>query len=90
MIEGAHIRAARALLGWSREDLLKATGLSMSALMRLEGGSADSRGSTINKVLQALNDAGIEFVSSPDGAVGVMLTRRPADVQDEPKNRRRS
>ena len=90
MIEGSQIRAARALLGWSREDLLKATGLSMSALLRLEVGSVDSRGSTISKVLQALNHAGVEFVSRADGAFGVMLTRRPADVRDEPKKRRRS
>lgn len=41
MIDGRQIRAARAMLGWSREDLLKASGISMSALLRMEGALAD-------------------------------------------------
>ena len=37
MIDGRQIRAARAMLGWSREDLLQASGISMSALLQAEG-----------------------------------------------------
>lgn len=73
MVDGRQIRAARALLGWSRDDLLKASGISMSALLRMEGGLADSRGSTIQKVVQALTHAGIEFVARDDSAIGVVL-----------------
>ena len=73
MIDGRQIRAARAMLGWSREDLLKASGISMSALLRMEGALADSRGSTLNKVAKALTLAGIEFVTRDDGAIGVIL-----------------
>jgi transcriptional regulator with XRE-family HTH domain len=73
MIDGRQIRAARAMLGWSRDDLLNAAGISMSALLRLERSMADSRGSTINKVASALNTAGIEFLAREDRAIGVLL-----------------
>ncbi|MDD3675206.1 helix-turn-helix domain-containing protein [Thauera propionica] len=73
MIDGRQIRAARALLGWSREELLDASGVSMSALLRMERALADSRASTLNKVVKALTQAGIEFVTRDDGAIGVML-----------------
>lgn len=74
MIDRRQIRAARAMLGWRREELLQAAGISMLALLRMEGGLADSRGSTINKVAKALTVAGIEFVTRQDGAIGWLLT----------------
>ena len=73
MIDGRQIRAARAMLGWSREELLDASGISMSALLRMEGNMADSRSSTLNKVVKAMRLAGIEFVTRDDGAIGVIL-----------------
>lgn len=73
MIDGRQVRAARAMLGWSREELLDASGISMSALLRLEGALADTRISTLSKVVRTLNQAGIEFVSREDGAIGVMM-----------------
>ncbi len=73
MIDGRQVRAARAMLGWSREELLDASGISMSALLRMEGNMADSRRSTLNKVVKALTLAGIEFVTRDDGAIGVIL-----------------
>jgi transcriptional regulator with XRE-family HTH domain len=73
MIDGRQVRAARAILGWSREELLDASGISMSALLRREGNMADSRSSTLNKVVKALSLAGIEFVTRDDGAIGVIL-----------------
>ena len=76
MIDGRQVRAARAMLGWSREELLDASGISMSALLRLESAQADTRISTLSKVVRALNQAGVEFVNREDGAIGVML-RQP-------------
>lgn len=76
MLDGRQIRAARAMLGWSREDLLKAAGISMSALLRMERGQADSRGSTLSKVVHALVKAGIEFLNRDDGAIGILLKNR--------------
>jgi predicted transcriptional regulator len=73
MIEGKQIRAARALLDWSRDELIAKSGVSPSALLRLEGGLADSRSSTLNKLINALTSEGIEFISQPDGSVGVLV-----------------
>ena len=67
------IRAARKMLGWSRENLLKASGISMSVPLRMEGALADSRSSTLNNVAKALTLAGIEFITRDDGAIGVIL-----------------
>ena len=72
MIEGRQIRAARGLLGWSRSDLIEASGVSLSALLRLESAQADSRSSTLNKVIAALNAAGIEFINDGQNSVGVL------------------
>jgi len=80
MIEGRQIRAARGLLGWSRADLIEASGVSLSALLRLEGAQADSRSSTLNKVIAALNAAGIEFIN--DGQQGVGVLARPVSEAD--------
>ena len=45
MIDGRQIRAARGILGWSREELLAVADVSKSALLRMESGLADTRGS---------------------------------------------
>ena len=84
MIDGRQIRAARALLGWSREELLDASGISMSALLRMEGNLADSRSSTLNKVVKALNVAGVEFVTRDDGGIGVLLKGEQAQKPPHP------
>lgn len=76
MIEGKQIRAARALLDWSRDDLIAKSGVSPSALLRLENGLADSRGSTLNRIVKALTNEGIEFISQADGGVGVLIKQK--------------
>ena len=73
MIEGRQIRAARGLLGWSRSDLVQASGVSMSAVLRLKGGKADSRSSTLGKITDALNAAGVVFVNQGADGVGVLI-----------------
>jgi predicted transcriptional regulator len=80
MVEGRQIRAARGLLGWNRSDLIGASGVSMSALLRLERAQADSRSSTLNKVIGALNAAGIDFIN--DGQNGVGVCARPVGEVD--------
>ena len=80
MIEGRQIRAARGLLGWSRADLIEASGVSLSALLRLESAQADSRSSTLNKVIAALNAAGIDFINDGQQGIGVLV--RPSSDAD--------
>ena len=60
------IKAARALLDWSQEDLAKAARLSISTIRRLEMGQISPRGGTMYGVQQAFEDNGLEFIE-PNG-----------------------
>jgi transcriptional regulator with XRE-family HTH domain len=68
MLTPAQIRAARAMIGWSREELAKRSGVSAPALRdfeRLEGGS-DPRQGTVHKWQRALEAAGVRFIDADD------------------------
>jgi len=61
------------LLGWSQQQLADVAIISINALIRLERGAVDSRISTVNAVVKALNRAGVEFLSSGEKGEGVRL-----------------
>ena len=73
MITSGQIRAARALLDWSRAQLSEKSGVGVSALMRLESASGVPGGhvKTIESVRVAFEKAGIEFIGTPDSQAGV-------------------
>ncbi len=73
MITSGQIRAARALLDWSRAQLSEKSGVGVSALMRLESAESVPGGhvKTIESVRVTLEKAGIEFTGSPDSQAGV-------------------
>ena len=73
MITARQIRAARALLGWSQQQLADAAIVSLNALARLEKGIVDSRVSTVLAIQKALAKAGIEFLSADQKGEGVRL-----------------
>ncbi|WP_108398237.1 helix-turn-helix transcriptional regulator [Devosia submarina] len=59
----AQVRAARALLAWSQEDLAKASGTSRRTLATLEGGGIVSS-ETMEAVRSALEAGGIVFTGN--------------------------
>ena len=61
------VKAARALLSWSQDDLAEAAGISVPTVARLEAadGPLGGRTSTATAICEALEKAGIEF--SEDG-----------------------
>lgn len=61
MISSRQIRAARALLGWSQQDLADKSIVSVNAIRRLESSQVDPRWSTISAVKAALEMGGVEF-----------------------------
>ena len=73
MITSAQIRAARALLDWSRADLSTRSGVGASALMRLESSDGIPAGNikTFEAVQRAFEAAGIEFIGTPEEGAGV-------------------
>ena len=62
MISARQIRAARALLDWSQQDLADRAIVSVNVIRRLESASVDPRLSTILAVKSALEGAGVEFL----------------------------
>ncbi len=60
------IKAARALLDWSQEDLAAATTLSVATIRKLEVGNISPRNSTNKHIRAAFEDNGLEFLQ-PNG-----------------------
>lgn len=73
MITSAQIRAARAMLDWSRERFSKESGVGISALMRLESADGVPSGNirTFEAIQKAFEAAGIEFIGNPGSGAGV-------------------
>jgi hypothetical protein len=75
-ITSAQIRAAKAIIRWSGEDLALAAGVSLSSIRRIEAASGipkDQNMRTVLAVRAALEAAGVEFIGSPDDRPGVRL-----------------
>lgn len=62
-VTGRQVAAARALLGWSQDRLAEAADLSRQALLRWENGQTEPREATLQRVVQVLGAAGIEFTN---------------------------
>jgi len=77
MLSGRQIRAARALLGISANELAKRAGIGWATIQRLEKreGLASAREATILQIRSALEAAGIEFTGDPIHSPGVRLVR---------------
>ena len=73
------IKAARALLGWSQEELAGAANVSIPTIKRLEAGEGPlgGRSETGDKIRKALQVAGVEFIDENGGGAGVRL-RKPS------------
>ena len=73
MITSGQIRAARALLNWTRSELSEKSGVGISALMRFESSNGVPAGNikTIDAVKKAFDEAGVEFTGEPDSQAGV-------------------
>ena len=78
MITSGQIRAARALLGWTQVDLAKAAGIGEISVKNIERGTTDARASTLQKVQNAFEKAGVQFIPnrtpSLSGGPGVRLS----------------
>ena len=62
MLEPRQIRAARALLNWSQDDLATASGIARSSIKNIENDITTARKDTIHDIQVALENSGIEFL----------------------------
>ena len=75
MITSEQIRAARALIKWSADDLAEAAGVGVSTIRRFESVAGVPLGQmrVIELLRNTLQAAGVEFVGTPDDRPGVRL-----------------
>ncbi|WP_312014277.1 helix-turn-helix domain-containing protein [Bradyrhizobium sp. ERR14] len=73
MISPRQIRAARAFLGWSQQDLADRAIVSLNAVARIERGQVDARVSTIVAIERTLIKAGVEFLAPGERGEGVRM-----------------
>lgn len=78
MITSDQIRAARSLLKWTGKDLSERSGVGFSTLMRLESenGVPNAQAKTLQALQKTFEDAGIEFIGSPEDGPGVRLFKK--------------
>ena len=71
------VKAARALLRWSQNDLATASGVSVPTIKRLEAatGQMGGRAETVDAIRQTLEAAGVEFIPENGGGLGVRLRK---------------
>jgi transcriptional regulator with XRE-family HTH domain len=79
---GAQLRAARALLGWSAQELADASGVGVTTIRKNEllSGQVSMIRSTADAVTRALNAAGVEFIPENGGGAGVRLKKPSTPV----------
>ena len=71
------IKAARALLDWTSNDLAQASTVPPSTVWRIESfeGPLRGRGASVGKVIEALERVGIVFLGESEGGLGVCLSK---------------
>lgn len=77
MITGSQIRAARAALRWTTEQVALNAGITSRTIKKLEQVEEvpDARSSTLVKIQKTLEAAGIEFIGTPEDGPGIRLRR---------------
>lgn len=78
MITGSQVRAAKALLNWSGSVLAEQADIAISTIRRIEAvdGVLPSASARVLQAIQiALENAGVEFIGSPDDRPGVRLKK---------------
>ena len=73
MITSGQIKAARALLGMTATKLAELSGVAYTTVVRMESSEGIPSGQvkTLDSVQKALEEAGIEFIGSPEEGAGV-------------------
>jgi hypothetical protein len=80
-LTSAQIRAARALIRWSAEDLARHSTVSVTSIRRAELKPSATVLTRANDqaIRRALEQAGVEFIDAEGGGPGVRLRTPPAE-----------
>src|SRR5580693_4777201 len=87
-LTGFQIRAARAVLGWSAEDLARESSVSLRTIRRAELADVHTKMTAANEqaIRRALEAAGVEFLDENGGGPGVRLRKRQAKLRSSTEN----
>jgi len=77
VITSGQIKAARALLGITAANLAELAGVGFTTIIRMESSDGIPSGQvkTLNSVQSALEEAGIEFIGTPESGAGVRFKK---------------
>lgn len=77
MITGSQVRAGRAILRWSAEDLASRAQLGVATVRRAEGvdGAPSITPANCAAIQTALEAAGVQFIPENGGGAGVRLAK---------------
>lgn len=68
------LKTARTALNWTQQTLAAKSGISHVTIARLETGAMSPRLSTVSKIKEALNQAGVRIVDeSPEGGFSLIV-----------------
>nr|WP_247636295.1 transcriptional regulator [Methylobacterium sp. 37f] len=78
IITGAQVRAARALLRWSADELAESSRLGVATIRRaeLKDGPITSTAANARAIRNAFEHAGLEFIPENGGGSGVRFRER--------------
>jgi transcriptional regulator with XRE-family HTH domain len=71
-MKAVQLRMARAAVGWGVRELAKKAGVTANTVTRIENG-ADAKQSTVERLQNALEAAGVEFIAENGGGPGVRV-----------------
>ncbi|MDO9416220.1 helix-turn-helix domain-containing protein [Pararhizobium sp.] len=76
-MDAEQLRAARALLRWSQQDLADKCDVSVPTIKRLEAmdGELSGHSNTLKTIEAALIAAGVQFIPENGGGAGVRLAK---------------
>jgi hypothetical protein len=86
-LTSSQIRAARALIRWSAEDLARECAVGVTTIRRAELMESETSMTAANNlaVRRTLEEAGVEFIDENGGGPGVRLRERSPAKAREPK-----
>ena len=87
MLTPAQLRAARALVGWTREDLAEQSGVFANTIRNFEQGVSDPKQGTILKWRRALEAVGVEFQDEDQTKGAGVRLRHPGDGKGRSKRK---
>jgi transcriptional regulator with XRE-family HTH domain len=70
------LRAGRALIGWSQDQLATASKVAKATIANFEAGKRRPYDRTLDDLRAALEAAGVEFIPQDGGGPGVRLRER--------------